>query len=83
MTIWKSHLSDKIKAGISPSFNHVSTIVWLHHLDSYKTLVEKARWELHKNAACYFQQILEAALCKTAVVQLLTYHFANYPRKHK
>ena len=29
---------------------------------------EKARWELHKNATCCFEQILEAASYKTAVV---------------
>ena len=30
----------------------------LHHLDSNEMLREKARWELHKNAACHFEQIL-------------------------
>ena len=28
---------------------------WLHLLDSNKMLGEKARWELHKDAACYFE----------------------------
>ena len=31
-----------------------------------KTRWEKARWELHKNAKCYFEQILEAVARKTA-----------------
>ena len=33
-----------------------------------ETIREKAWWELHKDAACYFKQILEAAPYKTAAV---------------
>ena len=46
---------------ILPSCSHVSILVGLHHLDFYKMLKEKARWKLHKDAACCFEQILEAA----------------------
>ena len=42
---------------------------------------EKARWELLKNAACCFEQILEAASYKTAAVWPLTFYLTNHPRK--
>ena len=35
-------------------------------------------WELHKDAACCFEQILEAALHKTAVVWPFTSYLTNY-----
>ena len=45
----------------------------MHHLDIKETPGEnKARWELYKEAACYFEKILDATLYKTAVVQPLT-----------
>ena len=56
-------------------------LYWLHHLDSDKTLREKARWELHKNAKYSFEQILKAAFHKIAAVQPPISHLANYPRK--
>ena len=48
------------KIGILPSRTHVSTIVSLHHSDTNETPVVKARGELHKDAICYFEEILEA-----------------------
>ena len=39
--IWKSDLSDKI--GIFPSCSCVTTTVWLHYLNFYEILREKAR----------------------------------------
>ena len=54
----------------------------LHYLDSNEIPVKKtARWELHKNAAWYFEQILEAALYKAATLWSLTSHLTNYPNK--
>ena len=50
--------------GVYPSSSHVSSNVWLHHLDFNDMLWEKSRLELHKNAACYFQQMLEAGPTK-------------------
>ena len=70
--IWKSDLSYKM--GIFPSCSCVSTIVYLHHLDSN----EKARWELHKNAVYYFEQILEAAPNKTAALRPLASYLINH-----
>ena len=37
-----------------------------------KYLNKKTRYELHVNAACYFEQILEVAPYKTTVVQSLS-----------
>ena len=44
--------------------------VLLHPMDTYGT-----HGELHKNAACCFEQILEA------VVRPLTFHLTNHPSK--
>ena len=53
---------------ILPSCSHVSTTVWLNQLNSNEMIGEKARQKLHKNAACSFKQILEAAPYNTATV---------------
>ena len=39
------------QTGILPSCSRVNNIVWLHYRDSNETPREKAKWELHKNAA--------------------------------
>ena len=54
------------------------TIVWLHCLDSIGIPGEKTRWELNKEAACCFEQILEAAPHKTAAVRPLTSHLTKH-----
>ena len=64
--------------GILRSCSLVSTVVWLHHFN--KTPREKARWELHKDAACCFEQLLEAAPHITAAVWPLTSHLTNHSR---
>ena len=51
-----------------PSCNRASTTAWLHH--SKECLGEKARWELHKDTAYCFEQILEKASYKSAVQPL-------------
>ena len=53
---------------ILPNCIGVKTILPLFHEESNKMPAEKARWKLHKNAACCFKQILEAASHKTAVL---------------
>ena len=50
----------------------------MHYLDSNKTLREKARCELHKNATCCFELIPEAASHKTAAAQLLISQLPNH-----
>ena len=71
----KSVLSNEI-TGILPSCSCVSTTVWVCHFN--KTLGVKAKWELYKDTACCFEQILEAAPHKTATVQPITYHLTNH-----
>ena len=44
-------------------------------------LGEKAKWELHKDATSCFEQFLEAAPYKTAVVHLLTSHHTSHTRQ--
>ena len=64
-----------------PSCGCVSTTVWMHHLYSNETHGEKVTWELHKNVMCCFEQILEAASHKTAVVWLLNSHLTSHTSK--
>ena len=74
MGIWSLKLN---KIGILLSYNCVSTIVWLHHLDSNEIHGEKTNSKLHKDTSCCFEQILEAASYKTAAVQPLTSYLTN------
>ena len=67
--------------GILPMCSRVSTTVWLHYLDSYEILGDKARGEQNDDAACCFKQIPEAALHKTEAVRSLTSHLTKDPRK--
>ena len=73
--IWKSDLSDKIKR------DFFQAVPWMHHVNSYETHREKARWVLHKNAGSYFEQILKAAPNKTTAIWPITSHLTNHPRK--
>ena len=69
------------KMGFLPGCGYVSTTVWMHHMDTNKAHGEKARWELHKNAISYFEQILETIPHETTAVWPLTSHLKNHPRK--
>ena len=42
------------------SSGRIDTAIWIHYLDANKTAEEKARLQLHKNAASNIEQILEA-----------------------
>ena len=53
----------------------------MHLIDANKTLKIKAGWELHKNAACCFEQILEAITLKTAAIWPPTSHLTNHPNE--
>ena len=44
------------------------------HLRLKQNTREKGRWELLKDAACCFEQVLEAALHETAAIWQLTSH---------
>ena len=50
-------------------------------MDTDKMPREKARWELHKNATSYIEQILEETPHKTTAVQPLTSYHKNHPSK--
>ena len=65
---------------IFPCCSCIHTNTWIHYLDTNKTHGEKARWELHKNSASCLEQILGAALYKTATVWLLTSHLKTYSK---
>ena len=67
--------------GFLPSCGCVSITVQMHHMDANKTHREKARWEVHKNAASYFKQILEATSYKTEAIQPLASQCTNHPSK--
>ena len=41
----------------------------MHHMDFNEAPGEKAWWELHKDAACRFEHIPEAAPYKAAVIR--------------
>ena len=51
----------------------------LHHLDANKMAGEKARRQLHKNAASNIEQVLEATPHKAPTIQPPTSHHENYP----
>ena len=64
-------ISDKVSHSINiicfytiiwflPSSGRIDTAIWMHYLDANKTAEEKARRQLHKNAASNIEQILEA-----------------------
>ena len=41
-----------------PSSSRVDFATWMHYMDANKTAGEKARWQLHKNAASNIEQLL-------------------------
>ena len=51
----------------------------MHHMDTNKMYGEKAWWQLYKNAASCFEQVLEATLHKTTAARPPTTHHENYP----
>ena len=57
----------------------LSFAVWLHYLDANKTAGEKARRQLHKNAASNIEQILVATPQKAPTIRPPASHHENYP----
>ena len=51
-------------------------------MEANETHREKSRWELHKNATIYFEQILEATPHETDVRSLTSY-LKKHPSKTK
>ena len=62
-----------------PSSSCVDTAIWMHYLNVNKTAGEKARWQLHKNAASNTEKVLEATPHKTPTIRPPTSHHKNYP----
>ena len=60
-----------------PSSGRVDTAIWMHYLDANKTAGEKARRQLHKNAASNIEEVLEATLHKTPTIRPPTFHHEN------
>ena len=53
----------------------------MHYMDANNMHKEKARWELHKNATSYFEQILDAATKKPHLYGYFPLISKNYPSK--
>ena len=62
-----------------PSSGRIDTAIWMHYLDANKTAGEKARRQLHKNAARNIGQVLEATSHKAPTIRPLTSYHENYP----
>ena len=77
--IWKSDLTDKMKRSFLPGSGHIDTAIWMHYMDSNKTAGEKARQQLHKNAASNIEQFLAATPHKTPTIRPPASHHGNYP----
>ena len=46
----------------------------MHYMDANQTTGEKARWQIHKNAASNIEQVLEATSPKAAAIRPSTSH---------
>ena len=76
--IWKSDLIDKIKCNFFPRSGHVDTVIGMHYMDPNQTYREKARWQLHKNAASCIEHVLEETPHIIAAVRPHSTHHKNY-----
>ena len=61
-----------------PGSCHIDTAIWVYYMDANKTAGEKARRQLHKNAACNLEQVLAAAPHKTPTVRPPASYHENY-----
>ena len=67
-------LTDKMKRS-----GRIGTAIWMHYLDANRTAGEKARRQLHKNAASNIEQVLEATPHKAPAIRPPTSRHLNYP----
>ena len=51
----------------------------MHYMDANKAAGEKARRQLHKNAASNIEQVLAATPHKAPTIRPPTSHYENYP----
>ena len=61
-----------------PSSYCIDTALWMHYLDANKTAGDKARRQLHKNAASITEQVLEVTPNKAPTIRPPTSHHENY-----
>ena len=59
----------KYQTQFLPGSCRVDTAIWMHYLDANKTAGEKARRQLHKNAASNIEQVLEATPHKVPTIR--------------
>ena len=62
-----------------PGSCRIDTAVGMHYMDAYKTAGEKARRQLHKNAASIIEQVLAATPHKTPTVRPPASYHENHP----
>ena len=62
-----------------PSSGRIDTAKWMHYLDAHKTAGEKARQQLHKNAASNIEQVLDETPQKTPTIRPPTSNHENCP----
>ena len=75
MSIVKIHATEETRDTRNITF----VLIWMHYLDANKTAGEKARRQLHKNAASNIEQVLEATPHKAPTIQPPTSHHEKYP----
>ena len=68
-----------LNISLFPSSSRIDTAVWMHYMDANKTAGERARRQLHKNAASNTEQLLAATPHKTPTIQSSASHHENYP----
>ena len=61
-----------------PGCIRIDTAIWMHYLDADKTTGEKARRQLHKNAASKIEQVRVATPHKAPTIRPPTPHHKNY-----
>ena len=62
-----------------PSSGRIDTAIWMHNLDANKMAGEKAKQQLHQNAASNVEQVLDAATHKAPTKRPTTSHHEIYP----
>ena len=63
-----------MKRKFFPSSGRVDTAIWMYYIDANQRYGEKARRQLHKNAASNIEQVLETAPNKAAAVRPFSTH---------
>ena len=61
-----------------PGCGRVDTAVWMHYLDTDKTVGEEAKRQLYKNVASNIEQVLAATPHKAPTARPPTTYHENY-----